>query len=453
MKKIIFLILIIAAIGAGSYFLYEFFISKKNEPEVAKKEIYTCPMHPQIQQDHPGVCPICNMELILKDVPAANLEEGVHPRTESGEIILSPAQQVLANVQTQKAMMEEVSGERIFNGYVKLDEKKLRHIATPVAGKVVNMSVNFEGQSVSIGQLIFQIYSPEILAAQKEYLLALENYDKSGNSEYSLVREQAHSLVNSARELLKRWELTPEQIEELGQTREASDFINVYSKYSGVVTKKIATEGHWANAGEDIYDIADMSTVWVIASVPQSEINFVRIGQSADITSVSYPGEEFFARVNFINPLLNSETRSMEVRLDVTNRSYKLKPEMFVSVAMKNSSQTRNLVVPRNAVLRTGKMDVVYVKKEGNIFAPKMVTIGGENNGNYIITSGLEEGEEVVTSAGFLIDSESQIRFSGNTMQNMEDMKMDKSEEPVFNDEHDILKDMKEKNLDQEHKH
>jgi RND family efflux transporter MFP subunit len=308
------------------------------------------------------------------------------------------------------------------------------------------MFVNFEGQVVSKGQKVFEIYSPEIFATEKEYLLALENYENVKNSDYNLVIEQAENLLNSTRTRLRLWEVSPQQIEELENTKEVKNYITVYSKYSGVITKKIVHEGHWAVAGEDIYDVADMSTVWVIANIPEADVQNIKTGQSAFVTSVSYPGEEFFAKVNFISPLFNSETRTLEVRLDVSNKNFKLKPNMFVKVSIKGGQYQWNITVPRNAVLRTGKMDMVYIKKENNIFSPKMVTIGGEQDGYYLITSGLKEGDEIVTSAGFLIDSESQIRSAGSNMQGMEGMDMNsKDEEPKFNKDQDVMKDMEKK--------
>jgi len=445
-KKLILTIILIAALGI-SFGIYRIFFADKSETTNLKNEIYTCPMHPHIVSDHPGVCPICNMDLVLKenDEDMKKMESSGNLKSEIGEVVLSPSQQVLANVQTEIVKIKEFRNDMTFNGYIKTDEKNMRHISTPVSGKILRMFVNFEGQLVSKGEPVLEIYSPEILSTQKEYLLALENYERVKNSGYDLVVEQAENLINSTKTRLELWEVTSKQIEVLEKTREVKNYITVYSKYSGVITKKIVHEGHWAAAGEDIYDIVDMSTVWVIAIVAEADVNSIRLGQSALITSVSYPDEAFNAKVNFINPVFNSETRSLEVRLDVANKNYKLKPEMFVKIKINSAQYEWNIVVPRNAVLRTGKMDMVYVKKDRNIFSPKMVSVGGERGGYYLISSGLREGDEIVTSAGFLIDSESQIRSSGNNMQGMEGMDMKKDEEPNFNNDQDIMKDMEKK--------
>jgi membrane fusion protein, copper/silver efflux system len=443
MKTIIIItITLIASLGI-SFGVYKIFFENKEMIENSE-EIYTCTMHPQIERDHPGVCPICGMELVLKSSSKTlkGTDSTINVNKENGEVVLSPAQQVRANVQTEIVKLMEFSNSLSFNGYVKIDEKNMRHIATPVSGKILKMFINFEGQSVSKGEPVLEMYSPDILATEKEYLLALDNYESVKSSDYNLVVEQAKNLINSAKVRLSLLEVTPGQIEELEQTREIRNYITVYSKYSGVITKKIDHEGHWATAGEDIYDVADMSTVWVIASVPESDVSYIKLNQSASITSVSYPDEIFNARINFISPVFTSETRTLEVRFDVTNNNYKLKPDMFVTVNIKSAQYEWNIVVPRNAVLRTGKMDMVYVKRENNIFSPKMVTIGGERDGKYLITSGLKEGDEIVTSAGFLIDSESQIR-SGTSTNNMEGMEMEVKEEPEFNKGQDVMKEMK----------
>ncbi len=444
MKYIIIIVTVIIVLAGGTFVVYKlFFENNTAETVLVKDELYVCPMHPQIQSNHPGVCPICHMDLVLKEsVDVKNEFDSLsNAGNEIGDVVLSPSQQVLANVQTEKVTIREFRNNLSFNGYIKTGENNMRHISTPVSGKIIKMFVNFEGQMVSKGDPVFEIYSPEIYSTQKEYLLALQNYENAKSSKNDLVVAQAENLLNSTRTRMSLWEVTPEQIEELEQTREVKNYITVYSKYSGVITKKIDHEGHWAIAGEDVYDIVDMSVLWVIADVPESEINNIRMGQSAKITSVSYPDEVFIAKVNFISPMLNSETRTLEVRLDVSNRNYKLKPDMFVKVEIGSARYEWNISVPRNAVLRTGKMDMVYLKKSNNVFSPKLVTVGGERDGNYLITSGLKEGDEIVTSAGFLIDSESQIR-SGSS-QKMEGMEMNKHEEPEFKKDQDVMKDMK----------
>jgi len=445
MKKAIIIISGILILAVSVFGVYKLFNGKDQDMTVKKSsELYICPMHPQIQSDHPGVCPICHMDLVLKDIGnnQKEFDSLKNNSKESGDVILTHEQQVLANVQTEKVSIKEYRNNLTFNGYIKTGENNMRHISTPVSGKLIRMYVNYEGQMVTKGQAVFEMYSPEIYSTEKEYILALQNYENAKNSSYDLVTEQAEDLIASTKTRLRLWEVTTAQIEELERTKEARDHITVYSKYSGVITKKIVHEGHWAAAGEDIYDIVDMSVLWVMASVPEADIKAIKPGQQADIRAVSYPDELFKAKVNFISPMLNPETRTLEVRLDVTNRNYRLKPDMYVKVEIGSAGYEWNIVVPRNAVIRTGKMDIVYIKKDNNVFSPVKVTIGGEQDGKYLITSGLSEGDEIVTSAGFLIDSESQIQ-TGNSSQNMESMDMKTKEEPEFNKDQDVMKDMK----------
>lgn len=441
MKKIIIFLAAALIFAALSFVVYKVFLKSENKDAVKNNELYVCPMHPQIHSDHPGVCPICHMDLVLKTNNSEIIDSSASHK-DIGEISISPAQQILANVQTETVKIKEYKNNLSFNGYIKAGENNMRHISTPVSGKIIKMYVNFEGQMVRKGEPVFDIYSPEIYSTEKEYILALQNYENVKESGYELVKEQAEALIATTKTRLRLWEVNPAQIEELEESREAKDFITVYSKYSGIITKKIDHEGHWAAAGEDVYDIVDMSTLWVIASVPESEINNVKLGQSAKITSVSYPDELFTAKVNFVSPMLNQETRTLEVRLDVSNLNFRLKPDMYVKVEIGSARYEWNILVPKNSVLRTGKMDMVYIKKENNIFLPVKVTIGGEKEGYYIITSGLSEGNEIVTSAGFLIDSESQIR-TGSGTDNMNGMNMKKEEEPKFDKDQNIMKDMK----------
>lgn len=449
MKKILIILSAVLITAGISFGLYKIIFEQYNSDEIsAVDELYICPMHPQIQSDHPGVCPICNMDLVLKVKTNTELEFDSLKRSQNeiGDLVLSPSQQVLANVQTEKVSIKEFNNSLTFNGYVKSADNNMRFVSTPVPGKIIKMYVNYEGQSVVKGQRVFDIYSPEIYSTQKEYLLALKNYESAKSSGNSLVIDQAESLINSSRIRMSLWEVTDEQISELEQTREVKDFIPVYSKYSGVVTKKLQNEGRWAMAGENILDITDLSTVWVIANVPESDVKNVSMGQQGMITSVSYPGEVFNSKVNFISPVFNADSRSLEIRFEVANRNYKLKPDMYVDIKVGSSNYQWNIVVPKNAVLRTGKMDMVYIRKGENIFSPKMVTVGGEKYGYYLITSGLSEGEEVVTSAGFLLDSESQIRH-GTSNTKMEGMEMETKGDPEFNKGQDVMKDLNE------HKH
>jgi Cu(I)/Ag(I) efflux system membrane fusion protein len=445
-NKIIIALLALLVVSVLSYGGYVTFF-KRAENVQAQNKVYTCPMHPQIISDHPGQCPICGMTLVLKTTELGSEIQTKQDTTVKDlmEVKLSPSQQVLANVQTMKVGMKQFSGEKTFNGYIKVNEKNFSQIATPVAGKIVKLYVNFEGETVGKGQPVAEIYSPDLVATQKEYLIALDNYNQVQKSGNEFATEQASSLLESARMRLRYWELTPEQIGTLEKTREIKYSSTIYSKYSGVITKKYFNVGHWAMAGEAIFDLDDLSTVWVIANIYESDIQYIKSGQTAEIYSSAYPDEVMNAKINFVNPVFNPDSRTLEVRIDVANRNYKLKPDMYVKVKI-NTYVNYTLAVPKNAVIRTGERNVVYVQKESGVYVPREVQISYEQDGYYAVTSGLKDGDIVVSSGGFLIDSESQIQMGMTSGHEGHNMNTNNDEDNKINPGQDIMKDMDQKN-------
>ncbi len=445
LKKLLIGVLILIVVLAAGYFGYTYLIKDKGSIS-SQSEVYTCPMHPQIISDHPGQCPICGMDLVLKTQTGNEDSDHDLSNLDLNEVKLSPSQQILANVQTEKVKFRQFSGAMDFNGYIKINEKNTAHISTPVMGKIVKMYVNFEGQNVRAGQPVFELYSPDLVSTQKEYILALNNYDRIKQSLNEFATAQAKSLVDASRYRLKQWELTNSQLDEIERTREMKETIKVYSKYSGVITKKYAQEGGWLMAGEIIYDVANLSSVWVMANVYESDVQYIKTGQNVEITSGSYPGEVFSAKINFVDPVFDAQSRTLQVRIDVSNKGGKLKPDMYVKVKI-NTFFTQNLAVPKNAVLRTGKMDMVYVEKEKGVYEPRTVKLGYEQDGYYEILSGLKEGETVVSTGGFLIDSESQIQqgFSSSGHEGHNTNSDNTEEKLKINPGQDIMKDMNTK--------
>jgi RND family efflux transporter MFP subunit len=209
-----------------------------------------------------------------------------------------------------------------------------------------------------------------------------------------------------------------------------------------VITKKYVNVGHWAMEGETIFDVADLSSVWVIANVYESEVQYIKTGQIAEITSSSYPGEIFRSKINYINPVFNPDSRTLEVRIDVSNAGNKLKPDMFVKIKL-NTFASQTLAVPKNAVIRTGEKNIVYMEKEKGVYVPRAVNILYEQDGYYAVTGDIKEGDKVVSSGGFLIDSETQIQ-QGFTSGH-ENHKTKTDDEPKINPGQDIMKDMEKK--------
>ncbi|CAN5615325.1 efflux RND transporter periplasmic adaptor subunit [soil metagenome] len=437
--KIIIITAVVVLLSVFAYYKI-FFIQNGTNTETSKGVIYTCSMHPQIIRDHPGLCPICGMDLIIKtngpDQTGNELTKNIN------EVVLSPTEQVLANLQTEKVEEKDFPSDLEYNGSIKYNESGIRHISTPVSGNILKQYITFEGQYVRAGSKAFDLYSPEIYSTEKEYILALENYERSILGGNSTVIEQAKDLLNSTLVRLSLFQLSKSQISELEKTKQVKNSITIYSKYSGIITKKYAHEGHWAPAGEDIYDITDVSTLWAVANINESDIGLIRNGQQVKIRSVAYPDEDFYGKVNFINPSLQADTRTLEVRIDVPNRGNKLRPDMFVKVFINSGKKSNQIAVPVNSVVRTGKMDMVYIKTSENTFVPRMVSISGERSGYYLISSGLSEGEIIVSSAGFLLDSESQIR-NGGSVGHDHSGKSSKNDDLKINENQNAMKDMK----------
>ncbi len=433
--------LIIAIVSV--YAVYNFILKKETVKEDVKKaKLYVCPMHPQIHSDHPGTCPICNMDLVLKDSGGTETDTVSKTGTmEIGEITLSPSQQVLANVTTQIVRVENFEFSISANGVVKARDDAARQISSPVKGKITKLYVNYEGQKIGKGQKAFEVYSPELIATQREYLLAYENYTKMQGSSYASVTESARSILEAARQRLRLWFVNDRQIEELNETKKIKTSLTYYSDYSGVVTKKYINEGSWVMEGATLADVVNLSSVWVMANIYENELSSIKIGQRADIQIAGYGNDIISGRIDYINPFVNPDTRTVEVRITVSNPGFVLKPEMYVKVKIETGKKTNSIAVTKTSVLRTGRMDMVYVKKSANVFVPRNVVLAGEKDGMYLIKSGIEEGDEIVVSAGFLLDSESQIRTgTGNSMQGM-DMPDKKSEPEIKNN--DAMKDMK----------
>jgi len=440
-KRIILITVIIVLLIAGGYGIYHFvFKNKSGKEETKKSELYVCPMHPQIHSDHPGTCPICGMDLVLKGGEDKKDESTV--KKEIGELSLSPSEQVLANVKTQIVRRENFDFSLTANGVVKSRDDAARQISSPVKGKITKLYMNYEGQKVGKGQKAFEVYSPELIATQREYLLAYDNYSKLQESNYKIVSESAASILEASRQRLKLWFVNDRQIEELEETKKIKNSLSYYADYSGVVTKKYVNEGSWVMEGATLVDVVDLSSVWVMANIYEYELSNIKIGQMADIHVSGYESQIISGRIDYINPFVNPETRTVEVRMTVSNRGFVLKPEMYVKVNIETGKTSNSISVPKTAVLRTGKMDMVYIKKSENIFAPRMVEIEAEKDGKYLIKSGIEEGDEIVVSAGFLLDSESQIRMGGTKSHEGMDMP-DKKKNDLEIKEGDAMKDMK----------
>jgi Cu(I)/Ag(I) efflux system membrane fusion protein len=364
-------------------------------------------MHPFIVSDKPGACPICVMTLVPKESMAANLSDDAAQSL--GMVSMNPTQRLMANVATQKVARREFGLDTLAVGKITWDERKVARVSSRFGGRVEKLHVDFTGTRVVSGQPLLTIYSPDLVAAQREYLVALSGVERLKDSPYEDAREMSRTLVEASRTRLALWGVTDDQLEELARTREPKTAFTVFARRTGVVTERFVSAGQYVMEGAALYSIAEMDPVWVQAEVHDFEIGRIPPGTSAVVTTQAYPGREFRGKATFIDPYLNVETRTLKIRVDLPNSGGLLKPDMFVRVAFRGRRGTV-LAAPESAVLVTGERAISWVEVEPNVFEPRMIRVGGRANGYYEILSGLSEGETVVTSAGFLIDSESQLK-------------------------------------------
>ena len=293
-------------------------------------------------------------------------------------------------------------------GLVAEDERRIRHMHTKVSGWIQDLAVSFTGQQVKVGQPIFSIYSPELLAAQREYLIARQAA-RAAFEPGSADERQMRSLLESARARLGYWDLTKAQVEELERTGEVRRTVTLHSPAAGFVTLKPVYAGMYVTPEMELYTIADLRSVWVWADIYEDEISLVQLGQEAAITVGSMPGKPIPAVVTFINPAIEPSTRTLRVRFDVANEAGLLKPGMFATVEL-DTKVGDVLALPEDAVIDTGTRKVVFVEVAPGRFQPREVTLGRKAASRYEVLAGLRTGDAVVMSAQFLLDSESRLR-------------------------------------------
>jgi membrane fusion protein, copper/silver efflux system len=384
-------------------------ISKSANQDISKST-YTCSMHPQIRQNEPGKCPLCGMNLIpISDNQQISTSNNQH-------ISMSPEAIALANVQTQKVKTVSPEHEIYLTGKVAVNEQKLAVITANYSGRIEKLFIDFTGQTVSKGQKLATIYSPELVTAQKELI------------EASKFKEINSALYNASKEKLRLWKINEKQINQIENSGAVLTEFDVYADQSGIVIRRDIAKGDYVNKGTVLFEIADLSKVWILLDAYESDLPFMKIGQKITITLASIPGKEFTTSISFIDPLINPQTRTAAVRAELNNPQQILKPEMFVKGKVKanisahqpnsksaNQSISKSIIIPKTALLWTGKRSVVYVKvpdTEFPAFEMREITLGSFLGEFYIVESGLIEGEEIVANGVFAIDGAAQL--SGN---------------------------------------
>jgi Cu(I)/Ag(I) efflux system membrane fusion protein len=384
-------------------------------PRVAQskvKEQWQCPMHPAIIRDQPGDCPICGMKLVkmASDEPQSEAKE----QTEGlATVRIDPTRQQLIGLKTVHVERGEIGGMWRTVGRVAIDETRVRHINVKVSGFVEHLHVDFIGRPVKKGDPLFTIYSPELYAAQEEYLLALRTQKELARG--GVLAQSGDDLLTSAKKKLELWDIPKAELERLEKTGRASKNLTLYSPISGVVVKKDAVQGMKLDAGAMPYEIVDLSSVWVLADIYESELRFMKVGMPASLSLKAFPERTFKGKVAFIDPMLDPSTRTVKVRIAFANPTGELRPEMFGEVTLSSSSRIA-LRIPSDALIDSGTKHVVFVALGDGKFAPREVKVGNEAAGYTEIAEGLAEHDEIVTRANFLIDSESRLRASLNAL-------------------------------------
>ena len=368
------------------------------------------PMHPNYKSDKPGKAPDCGMDL----VPV--YENGVTPSSvPEGAFLISSEKQQLIGVTYGQAAYETLSKTLRTVGRLAYDETKISHVHTKTEGWIEDVYVDFAGKQVSQGQPLLTIYSPDLLQSQQEFLLALKGRRELAESPFKEAAAGAESLYESARRRLELWDITDAQIKELERTGKPAKALPLYAPAGGFVLARNAYPKQRVMPDTELYTIADLSTIWVIADVYEYEAPEVMLGQRADVTLSYFPGRTFTGKITYIYPQVDATTRTLKVRVEIANPNTLLKPDMFANVELKIDYGKR-LVVPQEAVLDSGSEQLVYIALDGGYFQPRKVQLGPKVDNRYVVLSGLKAGERIVTSGNFLVDSESRLKSAAGGM-------------------------------------
>ena len=369
--------------------------SHRDHDHGAIADVYTCSMHPQVRADSPGDCPICGMDLVK--VRSLQGEIG------DNEIQMTEAAVQLANIQTTKVSSGAVTKVIKLQGTVSADERRLSSVTAHFDGRVEKLFADFTGQYIKRGQKLATLYSPDLVTAQKELFEALK------------LKDANPSFYEAAIQKLKLWELTDDQINNIIQRGEPQYYFDVYAHRPGTVQTKNVSEGEHIMDGAVMFEIADLNHVWVLFEVYESDLPWISPGDSISFYIPSIPGRQFQSTISFIDPVVNKQTRTVSIRLEVDNLNNQLKPEMFAEgiVRANLKGADGSIMVPKSAVLWTGKRSIVYVKQPGYdqpTFQFREVQLGMDAGEYYVVQEGLTEGEEIATNGVFKIDAAAQLQ-------------------------------------------
>lgn len=378
-------------------------VEEKHEPasQNIRTTLWTCSMHPQIRKPAPGKCPICGMDLIPLNIN--------NPVVDSGAVHLTREAAQLANVLTSVVTRQKAIKEVRLYGKVQADERLLQNQVAHIPGRIDKLFLNFTGETVEKGQTLVLIYSPELVMAQQELLEAAK------------TKQSEPQIYEAAKEKLRLWMLMDRQISSIENSGNVQTTFEVVSNTTGIVTERRVNTGDHVSQGTVLYEIADLSNLWVMFDAYESDLAFLNTGDKLDFKIQAMPGETYTGKIIFIDPVLDPVTRVSKVRVEISNPSGKLKPGMFATgiVQADLSAYKDKIVIPRSAVLWTGKRSIVYVKQPGSdepVFNIREIGLGPMLGNSYIVEDGLSEGEEIVTQGTFSVDASAQLEGKPSMM-------------------------------------
>ncbi|CDN33006.1 putative Co/Zn/Cd efflux system membrane fusion protein [Mucinivorans hirudinis] len=373
-----------------------------------KSEVWTCSMHPQIRSNEKGLCPLCAMDLI-----PVRSGGGSSEAIADDAIQLSPEATALANIETSRVNLKEPVKNILLYGVIAPDERALQSQTAHIGGRIEKLYVDFTGERVRKGEPLATIYSPELIAAQQELIEALK------------LQNSQPKLLWAAREKLRAWKLTDEQIRTIESTAHITTTIEIKSNTDGIVMSRRVSEGDYVQQGAVLFDIADLAKVWAMFDAYESDLAFLHAGDKVTFTVNALAGKIFSATISFIDPILDKTTRTAKVRVEIANADMQLKPEMYATARVQARLQQykNQIVIPQSAVLWTGKRSIVYVllpEYKGAVYQLREVELGPSLGNAYVVLSGLTQGEEIVTNGVFAIDASAQLEGKRSMMNGRE---------------------------------
>jgi Cu(I)/Ag(I) efflux system membrane fusion protein/cobalt-zinc-cadmium efflux system membrane fusion protein len=443
-KKIKGLLIALLIVSIGGYFVAKY-IPFGHDHKDEQKQQYTCPMHPQIVQDKPGDCPICGMKLVplnkdekasgkkvkkiiykssmnpdetsdrpgkdsmgMDMVPFEIKDEDENAPVGLAPVSISKEKREMIGISFGDVELRNISREIRTSVRIVPDETRMHKVTTKVNGWVEKLYVNQTGQFVSKGSPLMSIYSPEILSAQQEYLSAIKSKEKFANDPG--MAASLGEIEKASSERLRLLDISSSQIERIKNTGVIERAVTLVAPASGYVSEKMVLQGQKIAMNDALMVIVDLSHVWGEIDIYETDLPYVKVGMYAEVTLSYWAGKIFKGKISFLNPFLSQETRTMKARLEIPNRDIILKPNMYGDAKLTYSVGVK-LTVPEKAVMRTGTRDYVFIEGRGDLIVPYEIKVGVRSaDGYYEVISGIKEFERVVTSANFLVDSESSLK-------------------------------------------